>query len=248
MKDKSSDKADSGFDIVGLGKTAEAIPKEVYIEASRGLIDTFSKIVAPITETTSGIGRYIRQKFDNMVEVEKALAAFTIQNAVEKAKRSGNILIPKHTKSFITSFEEASKETNPILHEMWENIIANQITDSNFHPRYVNILSTLSADEANLLMQLNTVDNIGEGFSVYFGSPRDGFDYFLLKCRDKILHKWSYSCNILLDSDLAGVLAPTDEIYEKQSNVTIVYLTSSGKRFLDAVTTNSHSASSSIGN
>jgi hypothetical protein len=236
METSNSNNKSSGFDIVGLGKTAEAVPKEVYVETTRGLINTFNSIVAPITETTSGIGRYIRQKFDNMVEAEKAIAAFTLQKAIEKAQKSGNLVAPKHLKSFINSFEEASKETDLLLHEMWENILASQIVDSNFHPRFVNMLANFSADEANLLMKLNPISNLGTDFSVYFGSPRDGFDHFVIKNPDKNLYKWTYSCNILLEFELAEVIAPHEGIYNEADNVTILYLTNSGKQFLEVVT------------
>src|SRR3990172_1974339 len=161
MENNETNKTDSSFDIIGLGKTAKAIPPEVYVEATKGLIDTFNKIVAPVTQTTSGIGRYIRQKFDNMVDAEKAIGAYTIQKAIAKAEKRGAIKQPSHLKSFVNSFEEASKETDPVLHKMWENILASQIAESNFHPRYVGILSNLSADEATLLLKLNTIDNLG---------------------------------------------------------------------------------------
>ena len=222
-----------GIDIVGIGKVAEAIPKEVYVEATRGLIETFNKIVAPITETTSGIGRYIGQKFDNMVDFEKAMGAFTIQNAVIKAQQKGKVQPPKHIKSFINSFEEASRETEPILHEMWENILASQITDSNFHPRYVSVLANLSLEEANLLMKLNTIDNIGKEFSSYMGSPRDGFTHFMFTCNDTELQVWTYSVNVLIELGLAEVIASTN--HDKNDKATILYLTNSGKNFLDVV-------------
>lgn len=236
MENNEGNKVDSGFDIIGLGKVAKAIPAEVYTETTRGLIDNFNKIVSPITETTSGFGRYIRQKFDNMVDVEKAIGAYTVQQAIEKAARKGSLKQPSHIKSFINSFEEASKETDSTLHEMWKNILTSQITDSEFHPRYVSILSSFSVSEANLLLKLNTAENIGEDLSGYLGSPRDGFEHYVIKNKDKELYKWSYSCNVLLEFELAGVAAPNDGIYEKQDRVTILYMTESGKRFRDVVT------------
>jgi len=235
MEVNQTNKTDSSFDIIGLGKTAKAVPSEVYVETARSLIDNFNKIVAPLTETTSGIGRYIRQKFDNMVEVEKVIVAHTIQKAIEKAEKKGRIRQPSHIKSFIHSFEEASKETDPTLHEMWENVLASQITESNFHPRYVGFLSSLSAEEANLLSKLNTIDNLGKDFSGYFGSPRDAFNHYVLKNYDTELYKWSYSCNILLEFELAEVVAPNNGIYKAKDKVTILFLTNSGKRFLDVV-------------
>jgi hypothetical protein len=235
--DENKSNTDSGLDIIGLGKVAKAIPQKVYTEATKGLIETFSKVISPITETTSGIGRYIKQKFDNMVDMEKAVGAYTIEKAIEKAREQGELIQPKHLKSFINSFEEASKETDSVLHEMWKNILASQITDSKFHPRYVNILSSLSADEANLLLRLNTIDKLGKDFSNYLGSPRDGFHHYVLRNHDKELNKWSYSCNILLEFELAEVIAPNDGIYDPKDSVTILYLTNSGRRFLEVVAT-----------
>lgn len=61
-----------GLDIAGFGKIAKAIPPKVYERSATTLLTAFQQITAPITETTSGLGRYLRQKFDNMVEAEKA--------------------------------------------------------------------------------------------------------------------------------------------------------------------------------
>ncbi|MFC5046941.1 Abi-alpha family protein [Aquimarina hainanensis] len=235
MEEQENNQTSKSLDLVGLGETAKAIPKEVYVETTKALIDSFNKIVAPITETTSGFGRYIRQKFDNMVDAEKAVGAYTIQKAVEKAQLKGQLNSPKHLKSFVKSFEEASKEVDPTLHEMWENILANQLIDSEFHPRYVNILSNFSASEAELLLRLNTFEEIGKDHSGYFGSPRN-FNHYVLKNHDKELNTWTYSCNVLLEFELAEVQAPNREIYEESDRVTILYITNSGKRFLNAVT------------
>ena len=235
MEDNDTSKTDSSFDIIGFGKTAKAIPAEVYIETSRQLITTFSKIVSPICETTDGIGRYIKQKFDNMVDAEKAIGAYTIQEAIDKATQRGSIVQPKHLKSFINSFEESSKENDPLLHEMWANILASQLTDSNFHPRYVNILSSLSADEAHLLLRLNTVEEVGKNWSSYLGSPRDGFTHYVIKSDDEDLHEWTFSCNVLLEFELAEVAGLTERVPNNDA-IALLYLTNSGKRFLDVVT------------
>lgn len=79
-----------GLDLLGWGKIAEAIPPAVYEQTTATVVKTFENLVAPITETTSGLGRYLRQKFDNMVEVEKAVATYTIENAMNRARRVAN--------------------------------------------------------------------------------------------------------------------------------------------------------------
>ncbi|TOC15016.1 hypothetical protein CGJ90_24490, partial [Vibrio parahaemolyticus] len=88
---------------------------EVYVQTTGTVLSTFNKLVAPITETTDGLGRYIRQKFDNMVDVEKAVATYTLENAVLKAQKKSTALgqaisPPIHYKSFVKTLDEASKE------------------------------------------------------------------------------------------------------------------------------------------
>lgn len=46
-----------GLDLVGLGRVAEAIPKEVYERSAATLLKTFEDLTAPITESASGLGR-----------------------------------------------------------------------------------------------------------------------------------------------------------------------------------------------
>lgn len=236
MSDEKNEKSGTGFDIVGLGKAAEAIPKEVYTEVTRGLIENFNKIISPITEITSGVGRYIRQKFDNMVELEKALAAHTLQKAIQKAESMGDILPMTNLKTFITSIDESSRETDPLLHEMWVNILASQLVNTDFHSQYVNILSNFSAREANLLMKLNSFEELGHGLEFYFGSNSDSFLNFVFRDGDVDIHEWTYSCNILLQFGLVEVGGPTSEdFYKTEDAVTVLYRTKWGDKFLSVV-------------
>lgn len=235
-----SEEKKDGLDLVGFGKVAKAIPPEVYTQSTHAIIETFSKVVAPITETTSGFGRYIRQKFDNMVEVEKALATYTIQNAVAKAEakaRSANVSIiaPIHPKSFIKSLEEASKETDPILHEMWENLLADQLLNEKFHPHFVEVLPHFSPKEAQLLVSLLPREKIGENGGRYLTSSDDSFSHWVRQSRDKQLNKWGYSCILLCEFRFADILGPNRDDYPKEDRVTILYRTSAGESFLSAV-------------
>src|SRR5438309_1698905 len=106
-----------GLDIAGFGKLAKAIPPKVYERTATALITTFQQIVAPLTASTAGLGRYISQKFDNMVAAEKAIATYTIEKAVRRAKARAesegkHLIAPSHPKSFVKTIEEASKETD----------------------------------------------------------------------------------------------------------------------------------------
>lgn len=112
------DNSKDGLDLVGIGKVAKAIPEEVYNRSAESLLTTFEKLVAPITETTHGLGRYVSQKFDSMVKVEKAIATYTLEQACAKARAKAasfrfGTRAPTHPKSFVKSLEEASKETDP---------------------------------------------------------------------------------------------------------------------------------------
>src|SRR3569833_1528898 len=75
-----------GRDLAGLGNVATAKPKEEFERTTSSLLTTFEELAAPITETTSGLGRYLRQNFDNMVDVEKAIATYTLEKALHRAK------------------------------------------------------------------------------------------------------------------------------------------------------------------
>lgn len=229
-----------GLDLVGLGKVAKAIPPEVYTQSTTALIDTFHKLVAPITETTSGFGRYIRQKFDNMVEVEKALATYSVQNAVakanSKASKTGKPLItPIHPKSFIRSVEEASKETDPFLHEMWENLLADQLTNEKFHPHFVEVLPHFSPAEAKLLISLLPRREIGENGGVYIQFSDDSFSHWVRQAGDQQLNEWNYSCILLYEFRFVDVVGPKKGTYPKEDRVTILYRTEAGDLFLSAV-------------
>src|ERR1700722_7932850 len=143
----------SGFDLVGLGKAAQAIPPEVYKQSAAAVCKTFESLVAPLTQTTDGVGRLIRQTFDNWVEVRKALGTYTLERALirakERAEKQGKLLQPPtHPKTFLRALEEGSLETDSVLHEMWVNLLASQMIDRNSHPRFVGILAQLGPAEA----------------------------------------------------------------------------------------------------
>ena len=58
---------------------------------------------------------------------------------------------PVSTKTFVKAIEEASKESDPLLHEMWANLLASQLVEETCHPHFVQILSHFSPAEAKLL-------------------------------------------------------------------------------------------------
>lgn len=225
-----------GLDIAGFGKIAKAIPAKVYERSATTLLTTFQQITAPITETTSGLGRYLKQKFDNMVEAEKAIATYTVEKAVsrakEKADRAHRALIPPaSSKTFVKAIEEASKETDPLLHEMWANLIASQLTDETCHPHFVEVMSHFSPAEARLLTELIPLSEVGENDGGYFMASDDVFKYWMSRAGGE-LHPWSISCVLLQEFRFADIVAPKGS---KPDNATILFRTALGSAFLAAV-------------
>ena len=229
-----------GLDLIGIGKLAKAIPDDVYTQTTEVATTTFTKLIAPITESTSGLGRYIKQKFDNMVEVEQALAAYSVQNAITKAEvkannNGTNIINPTHPKSFIRAIEESSKETDPTLHTMWENLIADQLVNINFHPHFVEILPHFSPIEANILVSLLNKEDTGIIDNSYLGGGHDWIRHWVRKEGETTLNKWTYSCVLLTEFQFADILPPKNETYNKGDKVTILYRTKAGNAFLETV-------------
>jgi len=232
-----TDSADNeGLDIAGFGKIAKAIPAKVYERSATTLLTTFQQVTAPITETTSGLGRYLKQKFDNMVEAEKAIATYTVEKAVsrakEKAQRTGRAIHPPaSSKTFVKAIEEASKETDPLLHEMWANLIASQLSDETCHPHFVEVLSHFSPAEARLLTELVSRAEVGENDGGYFLAADDAFKYWMARSGGE-LRPWSISCVLLQEFRFADVIAPKDS---KPADTAILFRTAQGSAFLSAV-------------
>jgi hypothetical protein len=226
-----------GLDLAGLGKLAKAIPKEVYTKTTDTLLTSFKKLVAPITETSDGLGRYIHQKFDSMVKEEKALATYTLRQACTRAKAKaaslGVVTVPPaHPKSFVKALEEASKETDPLLHELWANLLASQLLDGYCHPHFVELLPHFSPAEARLLLSLRDWNTVGEhgGKVVMFNIDR--CSHWIAHVDDTEAKPWTISCTFLIEFGLADLLAWRDH---KRGDPPILYRTFSGTEFLKAV-------------
>lgn len=235
-KEIKMENENDSLDLIGLGKIAKAIPEEVYTRSADVILTTFEKITAPITETTGGFGRYLRQKFDNMVNAEKAIATYTLEKAILKAKQKVPMIHPPlHHKSFVKALEESSKEMDPLLHELWTNLLASQLVEEQCHPHFVEILPHFSPAEAMLLETLNNRSDVGENVSAYVYFTYDSFRHWVRKTGDKKLEKWTYSCSLLCEFAFANILAPKEKMYDKAEEVTILYRTLSGSAFLNAV-------------
>lgn len=220
----------------GIGKLAKAIPARVYERTADVVLQTFQEVMAPLTETTAGLGRYIRQKFDHMVETERAVAAYTVEEAIGRARASAQrkgleFSAPKHVKMFVRTLEEASKEIDPLIHEMWTNLLASQLTSEACHPHFVELLSHFSPAEAKLLMYLLPREQLADhGGYISFSVERMRY---WARSEDEPLHPWSLSCTLLYGWGFADVVTFNKTLSDPRD--TILCRTESGGMFLAVV-------------
>lgn len=232
----------TGWDLVGFGKVAQAIPPEVYKQTAATVSKTFESLVAPLTQTTDGLGRLIRQTFDSWVEVRKALGTYTLQQAVIRAKaraeKRGKLLLPpSHPKTFLRGLEEASLETDSVLHEMWVNLLTSQMIDRNSHPRFVNILGQLGPEDAKLLATLQPRPNDPRLDSFIGGTTaHSGMKERWISALDQLDQPWDLSVTLICQQSLADISPQMWKREKPQEKLPVLlHLTPFGEEFLAAV-------------
>ena len=226
-----------GLDLVGIGKVAHAIPPKVYERTVATALKTFEELVAPLTQTTDGVGRLIRQSFDNWVEERKAIAVYTIEQAVLRAKAKGLALSPPvHPKTFLRILEESSLETDKVLHEMWINLLTNEMTSHGSHPRFLNILTQLGPEEAKLLSSLKHRPRVGLGSFSGTGGADSGAGWKWVTEVGQTERPWNISLTILCQQNLAAICPTFPEAkYLRPADSVLLYLTPFGQEFLAVV-------------
>lgn len=225
-------------DLIGFGKLGKVIPPEVFTQTSAAVQSTFLALTAPLTETTAGLGRYIRQKFDSMVEAERAVATFTIGEALKRARANElaagrEISPPSHLKSFVRTIEEAAKETDPLLHELWTNLLAVQLTTVGARPHDVQVLSHLGRADAELLLSLRSRLDIGPNGGGFLSFGNDKTEKRWIRHSSEVQsHPWDATCDLLVtlgmvDMASCGMMTEIDPV--------ILFRNKAGDRFLHAV-------------
>ncbi len=234
------------IDLVGLGKVAKAIPPEVYKQGAKTVLKTFESLVAPLTQTTDGFGRLIRQKFDYWVEEQKAIGTITLQQAVirasERAEKEGkNLQPPGHPKTFLRALEEASLETDSVVHEMWVNLLASQIIDPVSHPRFVNILAQLGPAEARLLTSLKPRPTDPERlkrltFFLGGNTAHSGMkEPWVSELDEQPAQPWNLSVTLLCQHSLADISPQNTTEPASKRFPFLLHLTPFGEEFLAVV-------------
>ena len=149
-------------DLTGISEIAKAIPDKSWNRMVKTACTTFENLLSPITQTTGGLGRLIKAKFDNLVDGEKVLVTETFSKANEKVEKSGKE--PGATQNLnviIRVIEESSRQTDQKIRDLWSNLLANEIIDGTVHPEVVSILSRLSSSDAKVLAEIDNM-NVGK--------------------------------------------------------------------------------------
>lgn len=146
---------ETSLDIAGIGRLAKAIPAKAWTQIVDTACTTFRQVVAPITALTSGVGRLIDAKFDALAEAPKVLAAETFTRASEKVRISRKPLASGvNAKILIDVIDNSSTETDPLLRELWANLLAEEFVSGEVHPEFPKILVRLSAKDAQTLARI----------------------------------------------------------------------------------------------
>ena len=151
---------ETSLDVAGVGKLAKAIPAKAWTQLVDTACTTFREAMAPLTATTSGLGRLITAKFDRLVEAEKVLAAETMATAQRKVATSkrGTTQQP-NANIVVAALDNSACQTDPILRELWANLLAQELVTGSVHPEFPHILARLSAAEAQLLAHIAEREN-----------------------------------------------------------------------------------------
>lgn len=90
-----------------------------------------------------------------LVDAEKILAAEAVVKAQDKVVKSKRVPSAQSNASIIVAAIVASGcQTDPLLRELWSNLLAQEFVTANVHPEFPHILSRLSAADAQLLAQI----------------------------------------------------------------------------------------------
>ncbi len=154
---------DQSLDLTGLGKALDALPDDAKQRPIHLICETIEKLIRPATATTDGIGRWIESKFDSLIEPQQRAAQAVLVDAVKKtaaaqesgSKENGS---PK-PRVVVEAIEGASLEGDPVLQQLWSNLLAQELRAGDIHPEMVNTLTKLAPADAHALIELAKGDD-----------------------------------------------------------------------------------------
>ncbi len=154
---------ETSLDITGVGKLAKAIPEKVWVQIVDTACTTFRQVIAPVTALTGGVGRLIDAKFESLAAAQKVLAAETFTRASEKVRTSKKPLAANvNARILIEVMDKSSAETDPLLRELWANLLAEEFVSGEVHPEFPKILVRLSPRDAQTLARIAQQSNSKE--------------------------------------------------------------------------------------
>jgi len=143
------------MDLMGIGELGKAIPPAAWKRIVETACSTFENVLAPITETTGGLGRFIKARFDRLTEPEKVVVANTFATAHEKVERSGVRRNPSLDVALILKVTECSaSQIDPNLRELWSNLLARELTEGSVHPEIANVLGRLTVEDVVRFLEI----------------------------------------------------------------------------------------------
>ena len=212
-------------DLAGVGKVVKSIPKKSIEKIVDVTTETFQKAIAPIIETSDGLGRLIKVKFDSLVDIQKVYAVDALMSAKEKLEKT-NIktkAIPK-ANIIMISLENASNETNNDLRNIWSNLIANELLTGNVHPEFPNILKRLSSQDAQTLNKIT----------------EENQSALIKEAIHRLINSFTLTSEIFSFTNESYQDFSHEHLYRlgliKQSNAELWKLTKMGEEFLKSVT------------
>ncbi len=150
-----------GFTLTMLEETAKVLPASAWDKLATTACTTFEQALAPLTTTTSGIGRWITARFDRFVEMEKFNAAEALKRAKEKIEASGKPMNPNlNAKVIMLALEGAAMEAHQELREAWAGLLASEFTTGGVHPMIPGILAQMTVADANRLSEITSTGGI----------------------------------------------------------------------------------------
>lgn len=135
-----------------VAEVVKALPASAVDRATETACVTFEKCLAPLTEITSGIGRLIKARFDGFEELEKVNAAAVLEQAKAKIEASGRPpIIEIQANVVIPTLENAALASEKSMQELWANLLAQQFTVGEIHPKIPRMLAEMSPEDAKTL-------------------------------------------------------------------------------------------------
>jgi hypothetical protein len=147
---------DLSLEMAIAGKLVDSIPQASWELAVNAATATVLKVLAPVTETTSGLGRIIKGTFDDLEDWRKIAFAKILQDSAERIPPT-EIASVLHLspRVIVASIEEASRTTEPPLQELWSNLLARVFVGQTVHPEVPRILGKLTPEDALTLLELS---------------------------------------------------------------------------------------------